>query len=234
CSSRARSSEARALGALATMTTATRREIDIERIRALASASGGRIGIVTLPVAGRPRFVLDLGYATAGSSVYPDMRQPSSRIAIDLAPRHPFQPPVTTVLTPIFHPHVFVSGVVCIGAKWAPGEGLDLFVKRVVQLLAYDPLLMNPHSIANAAANVWYRLALRSHPDAFPTDAAALGLTIDAPTADRRHAARGDAQAPAQRVIRHCPGCHAALRLPTGRSGTVRCPTCGRDFEAST
>lgn len=216
------------------MTTATRREIDIERIRALASASGGRIGIVTLPVAGRPRFVLDLGYATAGSSDYPDARQPSSRIVIDLAPRHPFQPPVTTVLTPIFHPHVFVSGVVCIGAKWAPGEGLDLFVKRVVQLLAYDPLLMNPHSIANAAANVWYRLALRSHPDAFPTDAAALGLTIDATTADRRHAARCDAQAPAQRVIRHCPGCHAALRLPTGRSGTVRCPTCGRDFEAST
>jgi hypothetical protein len=215
------------------MATATRREVDIERVRALAGASGGRIGIVTLPVAGRPRFVLDLGYATAGSSAYPDTRQASSRIAIDLSPRHPFQPPVTTVLTPIFHPHVFPSGVVCIGAKWAPGEGLDLFVKRVAQLLAFDPLLMNPHSVANAPANLWYRLALRTHPEAFPTDAAALALAIDA-TVDRRPAAGGEAQESAQRVIRRCPGCHAALRLPTGRSGTVRCPTCGHDFLART
>ncbi len=135
------------------MAATARREIDVERVRALAAASAGRIGVVTLPMAGRPRFVLDLGYATVGSPAYPRERQASSRIAIDLAPRHPFQPPLTTVLTPIFHPHVFGSGVVCIGARWLPGEGMDLFVRRVVRLLAFDPLLMNPHSIANAAAN---------------------------------------------------------------------------------
>lgn len=197
------------------MTQAARRDADIERVRALASASGGRIGIVTLPAPGRARFVLDLAYATVGSPQYPQARQPSSRIAIELAARHPLQPPVTTVLTPVFHPHVFASGVVCIGAKWIPSEGMDLFVRRVARLLAFDPLLMNAHSIANGAAQAWYALALQRFPAAFPTDPAALALAE-------------------VRVVRSCPHCGAALRLPAGRSGSVTCPKCAHDFEVAT
>jgi hypothetical protein len=208
----------------------SRRDVDIERLRALAAASGGRIGIVTLPVAGRPRFVLDLGYATVGSQRYPAERRPSSRVAIDLAPRHPFQPPVTTVLTPIFHPHVFSSGIVCIGSKWLPSEGMDLFVHRVVRLLAFDPLLMNPYSIADGAANAWYQAALRRHPEAFPTDVAALALAVD----ERGGGGLGSRATAAERVIRHCPHCRAGLRLPAGRSGTVRCPACAGDFQTNT
>jgi hypothetical protein len=210
------------------MAATSRRDIDVERVRALAVASAGRIGIVTLPMPGRPRFVLDLGYATAGSPAYPRERQTSSRIAIDLAPRHPFQPPLTTVLTPIYHPHVFASGVVCIGARWLPGEGMDLFVWRLVRLLAFDPLLMNPHSIANGPAHAWYRDALQRHPQAFPTDPAAT-----APAAHDTIAASGAPTRPHERVIRHCPHCDAAVRLPSGRSGTVECPRCARDFEVS-
>ena len=210
------------------MAASSRRDVDIERVRMLAAASSGRIGIVVLPTAGRPRFVLDLAYATVGSSAYPQARQPSSRIAIDLAARHPFQPPVTTVLTPVFHPHVFTSGVVCIGARWLPGEGMDLFVQRVVRLLAYDPLLMNPASIANGIAQAWYALAAQRHPDAFPTDPAALDLGFGA-RADRQPPGK----APAERVIRRCPNCNAALRLPAGQAGIVGCPRCGRDFETS-
>jgi hypothetical protein len=203
------------------MTAASRREVDVERVRGLAAASAGRIGIVTLPLPGRPSFVLDLGYATAGSPAYPHERQAASRVAIELAPRHPFQPPLTTVLTPIYHPHVFTSGVVCIGARWLPGEGMDLFVQRLVRLLAFDPLLMNPHSIAHGAANAWYRGALQRHPEAFPTDPAATAPPCAA-------------AAPAQRVIRRCPHCNAALRLPSGRPGTVACPRCMHEFEVST
>ena len=215
------------------MAAGTRRDVDIEHVRALAARSEGRIGIVALPVAGRPRFVLDLGYATVGSHRYPAERQPSSRIAIDLAPRHPLQPPVTTVLTPIFHPHVFSSGIVCIGSKWLPSEGMDLFVQRVARLLAFDPLLMNPYSIADGAANAWYQSALRRHPDAFPTDAAALALVVEA-SAPGDRAPRAATAAPDKRVIRHCPHCRAGLRLPAGRSGAVRCPACGRDFQTNT
>lgn len=215
------------------MAAGSRRDVDVERLRSLAATSGGRIGIVTLPVAGRPRFVLDLGYATVRSPRYPTERQPTSRVAIDLAPRHPFQPPVTTVLTPIFHPHVFSSGIVCIGSKWLPSEGMDLFVHRLVRLLAFDPLLMNPHSIADAAANAWYQTAVRRNPEAFPTDVAALALTVDE-RAGVGCDARDTASVVTERVIRHCPHCRAGLRLPAGHSGTVRCPACGSDFRTNT
>lgn len=202
-----------------------RREVDIARVRALAAGSGGRIVVASVPGAGQPRFVLDLHFTTAGSERYPLERRTASRVAIDLAPRHPFAPPMATVLTPVFHPHVFASGLVCIGSKWLPSEGMDLFVQRIVRLLAFDPLLMNPHSVANGAAQAWYQRVQRLHPDAFPTDAAAVALASGARTAE---------EPAVPRVVRQCPQCAAGLRLPAGRSGAVRCPRCGHAFEAST
>jgi hypothetical protein len=197
--------------------SSSRREADIERVRALAAASGGRLGLVALPAPGSPRFVLDLDYVTAGSRRYPAERQPRSRVAIELAARHPFEPPVARVLTPVFHPNVFASGIVCQGSKWLPSEGMDLFVRRIVRLLAFDPLLTNPGSAANGLAAQWYAAALRAHPEAFPTDRAALAL--------------GDAPA---RVLRTCPHCARQLRLPAGRNGAVKCPLCDRVFETTT
>jgi hypothetical protein len=199
---------------------ALRREADIERVRALAAASASRIAIVSLPSPGVPRFVLDLEYATAGTNAYPAVRQPRSRLAIDLAPRYPFQPPSASVLTPVFHPNVYPSGLVCLGAKWLPSEGMDLFVRRVVRLLAFDPLLVNVHSFANSAALHWYLDARHRHPRDFPTDAAAVAL--------------GEHAAASQRVVLACPHCTAQLRLPAGKRGTVRCPRCRREFDAET
>jgi hypothetical protein len=203
-----------------------RREADIERVRALAAGSGGRVGIVALPGAGQPRFVLDLDYATAGSPRYPDERQPRSRVAIELSARHPFLPPTATVLTPIHHPNVFPSGVVCLGAKWLASEGMDLFVARIARLLAFDPLLVNEQSVAHSAALLWYRAARWRHPQAFPTDAAALALGV--PPDERAAAPAPD------RVLRTCPGCGTALRLLAGRSGSVTCPRCAVEFEVQT
>lgn len=195
-----------------------RRQNDIERVRTLAEVSGGRIGIVTVPSDGMPRFVLDLDYATAASQRYPMERAGRTRLAIDLAPRHPFQPPAAHILTPVFHPNVFPSGVVCIGSKWLPSEGMDLFVRRIVRLLAYDPLLVNLHSAANGVAAQWYLAASREHPGAFPTDPAALALP----------------ESPPPRIVRTCPACAAKLRLPAGGRGAVRCPVCGGEFETRT
>lgn len=197
--------------------TGSRREADIQRVRALAAASGGRLGIVTVPSPGVPRFVLDLDYATAGSMRYPHERQPRSRVAIELAARHPFEPPVARVLTPIFHPNVFASGIVCQGSKWLPSEGMDLFVRRIARLLAFDPMLVNIGSAANGAAAQWYAAQSRAHPHAFPTDRAALTL--------------GE---PVGRVLRTCPHCSRQLRLPAGKRGSVKCPLCERAFEVET
>ncbi len=199
--------------------SAHRREADIERVRALAQRSGGRIGLITTPTPGSARFIVELDYVTSGSSRYPQERQARSRIAIDLAARHPFEAPMARVLTPIFHPNVFPSGLVCLGSKWIPSEGMDLFVSRIARLLAYDPLLVNVHSAAHGAALHWYLAAARLHPQAFPTDAAAIAL--------------GQTAQP-ERVVRACPHCGAQLRLPTGRSGEVQCPRCAKAFETTT
>jgi len=35
-------------------------------------------------------------------------------------------------------------------------------------------------------------------------------------------------------TIRKCPDCETKMRLPKGKSGTVKCSHCGKKFEAST
>jgi hypothetical protein len=102
---------------------------------------------------------------------------------------------------------------------------MDLFVKRIVRLLAFDPLLMNPASIANGAAQAWFQNAQRLHPGAFPTDPAAIAFASGA-------SAEAGAPLPS-RVVRHCPQCGTGLRLPAGRSGSVTCPSCGHAFATS-
>jgi Ubiquitin-conjugating enzyme len=213
------------------MTSSVRLAADTERLRALAAASGGRIAVVALPAPGSPRFVLDLGFATAGSSAYPAARRTTTRVHIDLPARYPFMPPAATIATPIFHPNVYPSGLVCLGTKWLPSEGMDLFVRRIAQLVTFDPLIVNAQSAANPAALHWYVQALRKFPQAFPTDR----IDIETPDAQDARIRWNEATAAgAARVIRKCPHCGAGLRLPVGRRGTVRCPKCARGFEADT
>jgi uncharacterized C2H2 Zn-finger protein len=204
---------------------------DLEHLRALAAASGGRIGLVGTPAPGR--FVLELDYATAGSREYPTVRGTRTRLVIDLPARYPFQPPIATVTTPIFHPNVHPSGVVCLGAKWLPSEGMDLFVRRVARLLTFDPQLVNVHSAANPDALLWYLDALQRHPGAFPSERIEVMLPDEHPTSVRWRDTEGHPEH-GERVIRRCPRCGAQLRLPAGCSGTVRCPKCGSAFETTT
>ncbi len=132
------------------MPSSVRLAADSDRLRALAAASRGRITLVALPTPGSPRFVLDLGFVTAGSSAYPAERRTNTRLVIDLPARYPFMPPAATIATPIFHPNVYPSGLVCLGTKWLPSEGMDLFVRRIAQLVTFDPLIVNAQSAANA------------------------------------------------------------------------------------
>ena len=120
----------------------------------------------------------------------------------------------------MFHPNVYPSGLVCLGAKWLPSEGMDLFVRRIVRLLAFDPLIVNVHSVANGAALRWYLAARARYPAAFPTDPAILAFE--------------EGGAPSRRVVRACPHCGAQLGLPPGKRGAVRCPRCRQAFETET
>jgi ubiquitin-protein ligase len=195
---------------------ALRRKADIERLGELATRSGGRLRL--LDAAERPGQPIRLAVAcaTAASSAYPGARQDGVTLRIDLPARYPFERPVVKVETPIFHPNVFTSGVICQGERWLPGEGIDLFVKRMIALVTFTPGAVNPASAANREAAAWYLQQRARTPEAFPTDRIEFG---------------GDAPA---RVVRHCPACAKGLRLPAGRRGVVACPACGHEFDVAT
>ncbi len=198
-----------------------RRLADVERVRALALASGGQLELINHPGdrdTGQPVGPLELlvRLPTAGNEHYPAQVLSSFRLRIELPARYPFEAPVARITGPaIFHPNVFESGVVCVGSKWLASEGLDLYVRRVIRLLCFDGMLVNMNSIAHAAAGRWYARARRQHPDAFPS-----AIPNWSPAADK--------------VVRACPACGVKIRLPAARAGTVQCPRCRHEFEAST
>ena len=202
---------------------ALRREADLARLRELAALSGGRIGLLETPSrAGRP-IRLSIRCRTAASDSYPQAAQEGVTLRIDLPSRYPFERPVLTVESRIFHPNVFASGVVCQGEKWLPGEGLDLVVKRIIRLVTFDPSHVNPASAANRTAAAWYLQQRSRTPQAFPTDHVDFASSGPAAATDEP-----------SRVVRRCPACGKGLRLPTGKSGVVTCPACRHDVEVST
>lgn len=192
-----------------------RREADIERLRALENASRGQLQILAVERNGSIlKFRLSL--PTAGSEKYPATTQKESRFEVHLPARYPFEAPTARMSgTPILHPNVFESGVICVGSRWVASEGLDLYVRRLAQLLCFDPLLVNLGSIANSRGGHWYDRARRTHPDAFPT------AVIDWSTTP-------------EKTIVACPKCSVKMRLPSGQSGTVACPKCQHEFVANT
>jgi hypothetical protein len=204
---------------------ALRRDADLARLRELALESGGRIELLETPArAGRP-IRLAIRCRTAASESYPQARQEGVTLRIDLPSRYPFERPVLTVESRIFHPNIFASGVVCQGDKWLPGEGLDLLVKRLIRLVTFDPAHVNPASAANRSAAAWYLQQRKRTPEAFPTDRVEFGSAATA------SATASDATA---RVVRPCPACGKGLRLPAGRNGVVACPACRHEFAVST
>ena len=196
---------------------ALRREADLARLRELALQSKGRLSLLDTPArSGRP-IRLAIACRTAGSSEFPQAARDGVTLRIDLPARYPFERPVLTVESPIFHPNIFASGVICQGDKWLPGEGLDLLVKRIIRLVTFAPGHVNPASAANRAAAAWYLQQRSKAPQLFPTD------QVDF----------ADLSPPA-RVVRRCPGCGKGLRLPAGKQGSVACPACGREFDVAT
>jgi hypothetical protein len=190
-----------------------RRAADIERLRVLEAASGGRLKLIEADE--RPGRPIHLEYRcrTAGGEAYPSRAVVGVTLRIDLPSRYPFERPVVVVESPIHHPNVFTSGVVCQGDRWLPSEGLDLLVQRMIRLVTFDPAHVNPGSPANGAAANWYMRQRAQTPDAFPTDRVTWGM---------------------ERVVRACPACGQSLRLPAGRRGMVNCPACRRSVEIET
>jgi hypothetical protein len=158
----------------------TRRREDLRRVRALCDASGGRLAFVSadadaptdVRLRARLRVAIDAGYPQrAGDTVH-------VRIAIPAG--YPFRDGPRSFLSPVvWHPNVFPDGQVCQGRKWLVSEYLDLYVRRILRIVTFQPDGINLQSVANPAAASWYRATLARAPGAFPTDAA-----IDAPATE--------------------------------------------------
>lgn len=200
-----------------------RRAADIEQLRALERETGARVRLVDAPTQpGRP-LRLQVDVRAPASAGFPGDATRGVGLRIETPARYPFERPVVKVETRVFHPNVFANGVVCLGERWLPSEGMDLFVRRVLRLLCYEPAHVNPRSAANAEAATWYLKALARSPGLFPTDRLLAPVAVPGP-----------APTDTPRVVVTCPACGKGLRLPAGRRGQVACPACHREFEART
>jgi len=197
------------------LTSPLRLRSDVELLKALAAASRGRVEFECLPTEARPELVSVFSCITAGSLRYPQQRESRVVVHVALPERYPFVAPVATVRTPIYHPNVYPSGIICLGTRWIAAQGLDIFVQRLLRLVTFDPLLINTASPANREAASWYEARRREFPGAFPSDRFAADQLLE-------------------KIVRACPACGRNLRLPRGRSGKVRCPSCSAEFQAQT
>ncbi len=158
-------------------------EEDISKLKKLKAAYPNLVGNIS--VKGKPICAvrLSLIIPTVSNKEYPGMIQKSSSIQIELSARYPLTEPKVSVLSPIWNPNVYPSGLICLGYKWLPTEGLDLLVVRVMKLLTFDPLVLNTSSPANYEASRWYIDAKKKYPSAFPTiNLHRLMKALDSPT----------------------------------------------------
>ena len=173
---------------------------------------------------------IQLTCRTAASIEYPARVTEQTRARIQFPTRYPFEEPLVEIETPIFHPNVYASGRICFGTKWLPMEGLDLLIKRIAQIVAFDPALLNVASPANPSAAAWYRCALERSPSAFPSDTLPFLLSTVTKAKAQWRDVPVEPRPTVQRTIR-CGGCDQQLRVPDQSGSRVRCPKCRNVFK---
>lgn len=206
-----------------------RREQDVQKLRKLQEMSSERLTVVRVSGAPPSEIDLNLRVKTAPSDEYPRRVQELVSLSVSLPARYPFVEPKVSIKTPILHPNIYSSGLVCLGVKWMPSFGLDLLVRRIVQIVIFDPSILNEASPANRQALDWYQKVRAAQPSAFPTDS----FEFREPSAPKKMTWSHISTTP-QRVQVVCTSCSTKLAVPSGRSGRVRCPKCGFSFEVST
>jgi ubiquitin-protein ligase len=142
-----------------------RLQADLQMVQSLVSNSGGTL--VTERVSGNPPQGYIMQYRCRGieridrgQPVYREMH----RVQIDLPASYPAQQPKATMLTPIFHPHVFTNSLICLGRRWTPAEYLDSLILRIGAIIQYDPQYFDFNSPANSAASSWAQQNVRLFP----------------------------------------------------------------------
>lgn len=149
--------------------SALRRRTDLAKLRELQSKLPRTLEI--LEVTGDPprSIKLRIRIPTAINTKYPQEKQEVNEVEIVLPENYPFRPgPLVNFTTPIWNPNVYQSGRWCYG-DWNTMENLELFVVRLMKVIALDPVIVNPDSAANFEAARWYERLKRLQLKLFPT-----------------------------------------------------------------
>ena len=112
---------------------------------------------------------IEINIPTAKNANYPHEKQDISSVVIKLPEAYPFPPGPTVIFnTTIWNPNVYKNGQWCFG-DWEITENLELFVTRLMKVVALDPTIINPRSPANIEAANWYVKLNSNQPRLFPT-----------------------------------------------------------------
>lgn len=208
--------------------SAERIKQDLRKIDELSKSVNDRVKVKS--ISGNPVniIVLEIDYPTAPSSDFPQKIQQKTEVKIELLSRYPFQEPSATITTPVYHPNVYSSGKICLGTKWLPTQGLDLLVRRIIQIITFDEAILNERSPANGQALSWYRSAVVKYPSSFPTDKL---IVKDEPKNKISWNSMDSKEE--QKVVVTCPGCTVSLRVPAGKKLNATCPKCSYKFEVA-
>ena len=222
-----------------------RREQDLKKLKKLEEITRGKIKVIK--TSGNPinELQLQLTYKTAASTNYPHSLQDINLLKISLPAKYPLSgnPPTAIITTPIIHPNIYKSGLICLGQQEAVTAGLDFLVRRIVQIITFDPTVLNESSPANAEALSWYQTTKKLYPQNFPSDQLSLLPPAPTPTISWNNVANHSnnssnpwarSAAPQEKVVVACPFCRSKLSLAKGRSGMVQCPLCKQRFEITT
>ena len=148
--------------------SATRRRADLQKLRELQSRMRSTFEIIQ--VVGDPArsIKLRIRIPTARNDRYPQEKQETSDVEVAFPENYPLAGPEVHFATPIWNPNVYASGKWCYD-QWNAMENLELFVGRLMKVIAFDPAIVRPESPANAAASQWYMRLRSRQPELFPT-----------------------------------------------------------------
>lgn len=149
-------------------TYAIRKREDLAKLKGLQVKLPTVLEIVGVKGDPPRELALRIRLPTAKSSSYPYEKQDMSDVTFQLPERYPLQKPTVTFKTPIWNPNVYPSGMYCYG-EWNVTENLELFVIRLMKVIALDPTIINPRSPANGDAARWYMQMIERDPKLFST-----------------------------------------------------------------
>ncbi len=154
------------------------------------------------------------------------------RVEITLPLSYPRDPPVSRMLTPVFHPNI-APHAICIGDDWSAAESLDNLIQRIGEMLCFQSY--NVQSPLNGRAARWVEENERKLPtdkEEFYLDLAAMPEVESTPEAGK--CANCGVRSPSFETCpaghELCPNCSGACpkcgRVLCLVCGTIECPAC--------